>query len=82
LQEILNKSIVVLAGSIATAPQTDVITDGIPGDNLKGNPHGLSANLIHWANSRHAPVVAIDTPSELDLTSGKTYGPVSEAAQL
>jgi NAD(P)H-hydrate repair Nnr-like enzyme with NAD(P)H-hydrate epimerase domain len=25
-------------------------------------------------------VVAIDTASELDLTSGKTYGPVMEAA--
>ncbi len=57
----------------------DLIIDGIIGYSLIGNPKGTAREMIEWANAQRAPVLALDTPSGIDLTSGKIYAPAIEA---
>lgn len=70
---------VQLAGSISEVQHADAILDGIIGYSLKGNPHGFAGAMIFWANSTALPIVALDTPSGLDLTTGKLFDPVIKA---
>ncbi len=56
-----------------------LVIDGIIGYSLKGNPRGSAAQLIHWANRQAAPILALDTPSGLDSTSGMVYQPAIRA---
>jgi NAD(P)H-hydrate epimerase len=42
---------------------------------LRGDPAGTTAELITWANDQAAPVVALDTPSGLDPTTGAAGTP-------
>ncbi len=51
----------------------DVILDGLIGYSLKGNPRGRAAELMAWANAADAPILALDTPSGLDSTTGMTH---------
>lgn len=51
----------------------DLILDAIIGYSLSGPPHGTASDLIHWANGQHVPILALDTPSGLDVTSGAVY---------
>jgi len=53
----------------------DLIVDGVIGYSLKGNPRGRAAELITWANDVDCPVVALDTPSGLDVTTGRPGSP-------
>jgi NAD(P)H-hydrate epimerase len=57
----------------------DLIVDGLLGFSLHGAPNGVSAVLIAWANAHRAPVLAIDLPSGLDVTSGIPFDPCIEA---
>lgn len=68
-----------LADEINGLGTPDAILDGIIGYSLNGNPHGFAASMIHWTNSQKTPIVALDTPSGLDLTSGKLYEPIIRA---
>ena len=68
-----------LADEIDVLGEPDAVLDGIIGYSLSGNPRGFAAKMILWANSQNAPVVALDTPSGLDLTTGKLYDPIIEA---
>ena len=56
-----------------------LILDGLIGYSLKGNPRGIIGELIHWANAQASPILSLDTPSGIDLTSGTIYDPVIEA---
>jgi NAD(P)H-hydrate epimerase len=58
-----------------------LVIDAMLGYSISGNPHGRAAELIRWANAHGAPVLALDTPSGLDLTSGLVGTPciVAEA---
>lgn len=47
---------------------------------LSGPPHGAAAELIGWANSQPAPVLALDAPSGLDTTTGNVFTPAIRAA--
>ena len=38
---------------------------------------GRSAELIEWANRQAAPVLALDTPGGLDVTTGRVGTPAS-----
>ena len=58
----------------------DLILDGVIGYSLNGDPRGRSADLITWANSSAAPVLALDVPSGLDSTSGTPRTPTVTAA--
>ncbi|MEO9894160.1 NAD(P)H-hydrate epimerase [Aurantibacter sp.] len=68
-----------LADKIKTIDTPDVVLDGIIGYSLKGNPRGLAAEMIHWANTQKVPIVALDTPTGLDLTSGTRYDTIIKA---
>lgn len=49
------------------------------GYSLRGSPRGASAALIRSANSRPAPVLALDVPSGLDATTGAVHEPAIRA---
>jgi NAD(P)H-hydrate epimerase len=48
----------------------DVVVDALIGYSLRGDPKGRAAALIEWANGQSAPILALDTPSGLDVTTG------------
>ncbi len=52
---------------------TDLIIDGIIGYSLQGSPHGASLQMMNWANNQAAPILSLDAPSGVDLTTGKIY---------
>jgi len=57
----------------------EAILDGIIGYSLRGNPYGAAAEMITWANEQDAPVISLDTPSGLDLTTGTLFEPSMNA---
>ncbi len=65
------------AGRLA---QPDVVLDGVLGYSLSGTPRGPAAALIRWANAAQAPVVSLDTPSGLDVDTGRPHDPTAVAA--
>lgn len=66
---------------ISDVPQGDfdLLIDGLIGYSLKGAPRGRSADLIHFANDHGAPVLSLDVPSGLDITSGEVHTPTVNA---
>lgn len=69
-----------LADKVNNVIKADAILDGIIGYSLKGNPHSSAAAMIHWANNKNVPIVALDTPSGLDLNSGTLFDPIIVAS--
>lgn len=57
----------------------DLIIDGIIGYSVKGDPYGLPKEMIDWANLQNAPILSLDTPSGLDLTTGTIHQPTIKA---
>ncbi len=55
-------------------PQHDILIDAVIGYSLRGAPRGLAAKLIAAANGTSVPVISLDTPSGLDVDSGKAPG--------
>jgi NAD(P)H-hydrate epimerase len=45
------------------APTADLVVDALMGYSLRGDPAGIAAQLITWANGQAAPVLALDTPA-------------------
>jgi NAD(P)H-hydrate epimerase len=79
--DILQRLKIPIVVSASHPPLTcDLILDSIIGYSLSGPPHGAAADLIDWANRQTAPILALDTPSGLDLTSGRAYAPTIRAA--
>jgi len=70
--EILRRMGVVIADNAAPA---DLILDSLIGYSLRGDPTGRAAELIEWANEQPAPILALDAPSGLDVTTGATGTP-------
>lgn len=65
----------------ASLPSTpSLILDAIIGYSLSGAPRGVAADLIRWANQQSTPILSLDTPSGLDVTSGRAYDPTIRAA--
>jgi NAD(P)H-hydrate epimerase len=64
--------ILVRMGAVmATAPApAELIVDALIGYSLRGDPTGRAAELIEWTNAQAAPVLALDAPSGLDVTTG------------
>ena len=54
---------------------TASLPDGLIGFSLKGAPYGVSLDLIEWSNASGTPVLAMDAPSGLDLTTGTVFEP-------
>lgn len=58
----------------------DLVVDGLIGYSLAGAPRGCAAELIEWANAAEAPVLALDVPSGLELSTGVRRDPCITAA--
>lgn len=67
------------AKALTKSSQIDLIIDGIIGYSIKGNPRGRAKTMIEWANAQSAPILSLDTPSGLDLTTGTLHDPVIKA---
>ncbi len=67
------------AAAVTLAEAPDLIIDGLIGYSLKGAPRGAAADLIRWANSQSAPILALDAPSGVDTTSGTVFDPAIRA---
>jgi len=65
--------------ALSSINSSDLIIDGMIGYSLKGNPRDGAEKLIIWANSKNTPILALDTPSGLDTTTGNTFNPVIRA---
>jgi NAD(P)H-hydrate epimerase len=57
----------------------DLIVDALIGYSLTGDPAEPFACLIRWANAQPAPVLSLDTPSGLDVTTGVPARPCVRA---
>jgi len=68
------------AGETTIGQTADLIIDGLIGYSLAGAPRGGAATLIRWANMQEAPILALDTPSGLDTSTGTIYEPAIRAA--
>ncbi|MEK7325537.1 MAG: NAD(P)H-hydrate epimerase, partial [Chloroflexota bacterium] len=55
--------------------QADLIIDALIGYGLSGDPRGATAEWIVQANGSGRPILALDTPSGLDATSGAPGNP-------
>ncbi|MDV6013613.1 NAD(P)H-hydrate epimerase [Haloechinothrix sp. LS1_15] len=53
----------------------DLIIDALLGYSTKGDPRDGAARLIDWANAHPAPVLSLDSPSGLDVTTGAAGHP-------
>lgn len=60
---------------VDSPPSADLVIDALLGYSLRGDPRGRAAGLIDWANGQPAAVLALDTPSGLELTTGRIGSP-------
>lgn len=73
-----NKKVPVYPESIPTS-EYELILDGVIGYSLSGDPRGVARDMIHWINDQSVPVLSLDTPSGIGLTTGQIYDPVVNA---
>lgn len=59
--------------------QANLVIDAMIGYGLRGNPRGVVVEWIEWANTCGAPILALDTPSGLDTTTGIPGSPCIRA---
>lgn len=68
------------SGMVLTSmTHVDLIIDAVIGYSLGDNPHGVAADFIRWANEQEVPILSLDTPSGLELTSGHIFEPAIRA---
>lgn len=78
--DILQRMKIPIFESASYAPlPVDLILDAIIGYSLSGAPRGAAAELIRWANNQNVPILALDTPSGLDITTGVAHDPTIRA---
>jgi NAD(P)H-hydrate epimerase len=65
--------------SVGGLAPADVVLDGLIGYSLKGAPQGGAAELIQWANTQSAPILALDVPSGVDASTGTVFDPAIRA---
>lgn len=79
LKSLQAMGVTVQVAPVARLPEADVIIDALLGYGLVGAPREPYATLIRQANAHGAPIVANDTPSGLDTTSGQAHHPCIRA---
>ena len=77
--DILKRMNVPIVDSASLPATVDLILDAIIGYNLSGSPRGAAADLIQWANHQSVPILSLDTPSGLEVTSGIAHTPTIRA---
>ncbi|HJZ50503.1 MAG TPA: NAD(P)H-hydrate epimerase [Roseiflexaceae bacterium] len=70
---------IALAAAVTQAGSAQLIVDDIIGYSLSGAPRSAAAALIRWANAHGAPILALDTPSGIDTTTGAVFDPAIRA---
>lgn len=55
--------------------EPEIILDAIIGYGIHGNPQGEAADWIEKINLRKIPIVSLDTPSGLNVTTGEPGNP-------
>lgn len=80
-----NKILATMHGVHVIGPDDDwggcgVVVDALMGTGAKGAPRGAAAGAIERLMRLAAPVVAVDGPSGLDLSSGVVHAPCVRAA--
>ncbi|UCG88813.1 MAG: NAD(P)H-hydrate dehydratase [Gemmatimonadota bacterium] len=73
---------VVRLGPAEAWPAAGVVVDAILGTGASGPPRGSIGELAHKLVDCGAPVVAVDGPTGLDLTTGEAHGPVVAAVTV
>jgi len=68
------------AEQASSAPRADLVIDGVIGYSLRNAPHGPASGLIRWANTQSAPILSLDVPSGVDITTGRVFEPAIHAA--
>jgi NAD(P)H-hydrate epimerase len=68
------------AADLGTLSKSSLIIDAVLGTGIKGNPHGLSAEVINVINDAGVKVLSVDTPSGLDNDTGIAGNPCVRAA--
>jgi NAD(P)H-hydrate epimerase len=63
-----------ISRSLLSDTRPDLILDALIGYGLKWAPDEGMTELILWANSTHAPILALDVPSGLNATTGEIRG--------
>lgn len=63
-----------LGVSIGEPRAADLIIDAVIGYSLAGAARGRAETLIEWANDEAIPVLALDTPSGVDVDTGLALG--------
>jgi ADP-dependent NAD(P)H-hydrate dehydratase / NAD(P)H-hydrate epimerase len=66
-------------GDLCNLSHYSLIIDALLGSGLKGNPHGLVAEIIEAINQSGALVLSVDTPSGLDNDRGAPGKPCVKA---
>jgi len=74
---ILQKMGIPVSGAMAT--EADLLIDALIGYSLRGNPRGVTGALIEQANKSGLPVLSLDTPSGLNVTTGQAATPCVQA---
>lgn len=57
----------------------DLVIDALLGYGLTGAPHDRTAELIRFTELDDTPVLSLDTPSGLDVTTGDAFDPCVSA---
>ena len=60
-------------------PPSELLIDALIGYSIRGHPRGVAAELIEWANGSGTPILSLDTPSGLHVTTGEAMDPCIEA---
>lgn len=60
-------------GSLPIEP-VDLIIDALIGFGLNGPPKGPITTLIQWANANGAPILALENPTGVDISTGQVLG--------
>ena len=66
---------VAVIGPDESWPPSGLVVDALLGTGASGSPRGVLGDLAQRVAAAGAPVLAIDGPSGLDLTTGETHGP-------
>jgi NAD(P)H-hydrate epimerase len=67
------------AQAVRLIDSPQLVVDGLIGYSLKGAPRGGAADLIRWANTQAAPILALDAPSGVDPGTGTVFEPAIRA---
>ena len=62
----------VVEGAVA---DSDLILDALIGYSLRGDPRGVTRDLIERTNQSGSAVLSLDTPSGLNVTTGEAANP-------